>query len=332
MPNTRNPYSGVLLVNLGTPSAPTAAAIRRYLREFLSDPRVIEVPRAVWLPILHGAILPRRPRRLVPAYEKIWTPEGSPLRVIGERQAHGVAERLQKTLGKPVEVRLAMAYGEPSLPATLAEFHSQGVERLVVLPLFPQYSGATIGAVHDAVGTLLRGQRVRPELCLIHDYHKDSGYIAALAASVQAHWARHGRGRHLLLSFHGVPQSYVDAGDPYRSQCETTARLLAEALRLKTTDWSLAFQSRFGKAPWLKPYTDERIAELAHAGTPLDVFCPGFAADCLETLEEVAIRYRALYAQNGGSAFHVVPALNDSPEHLDALAAIAARRLAVEPV
>lgn len=327
MPNSHAPRSGVLLVNLGTPSAPTVPAIRRYLREFLSDPRVIEVPRAIWLPILYGAILTRRPRRLIPAYEKIWMKAGSPLLVHGKRQAQGVAERLQRQFGATVNVGLAMAYGEPSLPAALAAFRAQGIERLVVLPLFPQYSGATVGAVHDAVGSLLRGRRVRPDLHLVRDYHDDPGYIAALAAQVRAHWARHGRGRHLLLSFHGIPRSYVEAGDPYRTQCETTARLLAEALALPATGWSLAFQSRFGKAPWLEPYTDERIAELARAGTPLDVFCPGFAADCLETLEEVAIRYRALYARSGGSAFHVVAALNDSSEHLDALAAIAARCL-----
>lgn len=321
------PRCGVMLVNLGTPAAPTRPAIRRYLAQFLSDPRVIELPRAVWLPLLYGLILPRRPRRLVPAYRKIWGPEGSPLLVISRKQTQGLAELLAQRFDTPPAVALAMSYGEPSIAAAWRALQDQHIGRLLVLPLFPQYSGATVGAVMEAVFDALRGSRDLPAVRTVHDYHDDPGYIDALATQVREHWNRRGRGRHLLMSFHGLPRRYVDKGDPYHAQCLETSRLLARALGLADTEWSIGFQSRFGRAPWLQPYTDACLIRLARSGTGVDVVCPGFAADCLETLEEVDIRYRALFAAHHGQGFECVPALNAGDAHLTALAGIVTREL-----
>ncbi|HEU0197766.1 MAG TPA: ferrochelatase [Nevskiaceae bacterium] len=321
------PRCGVLLVNLGTPAAPTAAAIRSYLRQFLSDPRVIELPRAAWLPILYGFVLTRRPRRLVPAYRKIWGADGSPLLAISRRQVQAIEARLAQDYGDDIAVELAMAYGEPSADVALQAFEQRHIQRLLVLPLFPQYSGATVGAVHDAVGALLKGRRRLPAVRTVTGYHDDPGYLDALAQCVRRYWAEHGPAGHLLLSFHGLPQRYVDAGDPYQQQCFTTAKLLAQSLGLERDAWSVAFQSRFGKAPWLKPYTDQRLEELAAANGNVDIFCPGFAADCLETLEEVDIRYRALFAARGGASFRVIPCPNDSAAHIQALTRLIIREL-----
>jgi ferrochelatase len=314
------PKTGVLLVNLGTPDAPTAAAIRRYLRQFLSDPRVVELPRALWLPILYGFILPLRPRRLARAYATIWNEQGSPLLAISQRQTERLRQALTTRLGCELPVALAMSYGNPSIEQGLHELEQQGVRRLLLLPLYPQFSGTTTASVLDAVLAAFGRRRWPPELRTVNQYHDHSGYIAALAQSVSDHWSANGRSDYLLVSFHGIPQTYVQAGDPYFCQCHKTARLLAEALALEPGRWSVAFQSRLGKAPWVQPYTDFELPRLAGAGIgTLDVICPGFAADCLETLEEVAQRYRADFIRAGGRELRYIPALNDSAAHIEAL-------------
>lgn len=305
--------TGVLLVNLGTPDAPTAAAIRRYLREFLSDPRVVEIPRALWLPVLYGFILPFRPKKLVHAYNSVWSERGSPLMDVSQQQA----VQLQALLGADVPVALGMTYGNPSIGSALADLKQKGVQRVVVLPLYPQYSGTTTAAVADAVFRALARERHIPELRTINDYHAHPSYIEALASSVRAYRQAHGASEHLLMSFHSIPQRYVDQGDPYDARCKRTAALLAEALQLKPEQWSLSFQSRLGREPWLQPYTDVILPQYAARGIKtLDVICPGFSADCLETLEEVAIRYRADFLAAGGKDFRYIPALNADAEHI----------------
>lgn len=313
---------GVLLANLGTPDAPTPAAIRRYLAEFLGDPRVVELPRALWWPILYGFILPLRPRRLAHAYRSIWTPEGSPLLAIGRAQQAG----LQQRLGPEIPVALGMRYGAPGIAGALEALLARGARRIAVLPLYPQYSATTTATVFEAVLDEVRPLRWWPELHFVNGYHDEPGYIEALAASVRAHWAVHGRGEHLLMSFHSIPLRCLDAGDPYYCFCQKTARLLAAALALAPTEWTLSFQSRVGRARWLSPYTDRVVERLAQAGVRrLDAICPGFAADCLETLEEVALRYGEQFRAAGGEALRYIPALNASAAHLDLLAALARR-------
>ena len=320
--------TGVLLVNLGTPDAPTPGAIRRYLAQFLADRRVVEIPRALWLPILHLFILPLRPRRLAHAYASIWRDDGSPLLAISRQQSAALHALLRQRFDREVPVALAMSYGQPSIAAALAELDAQNVRRLLVLPLFPQYSGSTTAAVLDALFAQLGQRRWPPELRTVNSYHDDASYIEALAASVRSHWRSAGRGEHLLMSFHGIPQRYVESGDPYYCQCLKTARLLAEALELTPDSWSAAFQSRFGKAPWVQPYADQRIRQLAQQGLKhLDVICPGFAADCLETLEEIALRYGAEFIEAGGIALRYIPALNAEPAHIEALADLVAGNL-----
>jgi ferrochelatase len=320
--------AGVLLINLGTPDAPTAPAIRRYLAQFLSDRRVVELSPLLWLPILYGLILPFRPKRLVHAYEQVWTAEGSPLLAIGKRQAAGLEQALRQALGREVPVALGMSYGKPSIADALAELEAKQARRIVVLPLYPQYSGTTTAAALDALFGLLRQRRWLPELRTVNSYHDDPAYIAALADSVRAHWQAQGRGGHLLLSFHGLPQKNVLAGDPYYCQCQKTARLLAEALDLGQGEFSVAFQSRFGKLPWVQPYTEPVVQALAARGVrELDLVCPGFAADCLETLEEVRLRYGASFRAAGGGELRYIPALNDGAAHLAALCNLVQRQL-----
>ncbi|MGH8443082.1 MAG: ferrochelatase [Nevskiaceae bacterium] len=314
---------GVLLTNLGTPDAPTPQAIRPYLREFLSDRRVVDLPRWLWLPVLHGVILPLRPRKLAPLYARIWRTDGSPLLAL----TRGLGAALAGAL-RDVPVAVAMRYGSPGIAAGLEQLRAAGVDRVVVLPLYPQYSGTTTASAFDGVEAALRALGWQPPLARIADYHADDGYIAALAAGVREHWAAHGRGEHLLLSFHGIPQRYADRGDPYGRQCQETARRLAGALQLRDGDWQLAYQSRVGKAAWLGPYTDVVIPLLARRGVRrLDVACPGFAVDCLETLDEVVIRYQAAFVAAGGEALRYVPALNARPDHVAALARIATAHL-----
>ena len=317
--HTQPAKTGVLLVNLGTPEAPTPKAIRAYLKEFLSDTRVVDVEPALWWPILNLIILNTRPKKLAAKYQAIWTAEGGPLVAIGKKQAAGIAQRLSARAGAAVPVALAMRYGAPGIETALAELDAQGVRRIVLLPLFPQYSASTTAAVLDATFAALSRRRWLPELVTLNSYHDHPGYIDALAASVEAHWTTTGRGEHLLMSFHGIPQRYFDLGDPYFCHCQKTGRLLAERLGLAATDWSLSFQSRFGKEPWIKPYTNEHLATLSARGIKtLDVIAPGFAADCLETLEEIAVEYQEDFAKLGG-ALRYVAALNDGNPHLDAL-------------
>ncbi|HUB91786.1 MAG TPA: ferrochelatase [Dyella sp.] len=318
--------AGVLLVNLGTPDAPTARAVRPYLAEFLGDPRVIEYPRWLWWLILHGIILRIRPARSAHAYARVWTPEGSPLRIGSERLAAALQARLGQTAAGSVRVALAMRYGKPSVREQIAQMQREGVRRLLVLPLYPQYSGTSTGSVIDAVADTFKHLRWPPELRMINDYHDDAGHIDALAQSIERWWAEHGRGDKLLLSFHGIPQRYVAAGDPYLQQCQATARLLRERLQLDEAQLLVSFQSRVGREPWLQPYTDETVKRLAREGVKrLDVACPGFAVDCLETLEEIAMQNAEFFTEAGGDALRYIPALNDSNEQVASLAALIVR-------
>ena len=315
--------AGVLLVNLGSPAAPSAGAVRRYLKQFLSDRRVVDLPALLWQPILRGVVLTTRPRRSARLYRSIWTPNGSPLVVNTRRQAQGLAERLA---GQDVAVVHAMTYGAPALADGLAEL--AGCARIVVLPLFPQHSASTQGAVFDTLATALRPAMRLPSVDFVADFCDHPGYIAALAQSVRAHWAAHGRGQRLLMSFHGLPQRNVDRGDPYAGQCRRTAQLLAQALELGTDDWQFAFQSRFGRARWLEPATDTVLRDWGQRRLArIDVICPGFVADCLETLEEIAIGGRHTFQTAGGGEFRYIACLNDSPPWLDALADLVRARL-----
>ena len=319
--------AAVLLVNLGTPDEPTAPALRRYLAEFLSDPRVVEIPRVVWLPILHGIILRTRPARSAAKYASVWMPEGSPLAVWTQRQTQALAGKLAAR-GHQVVVRHAMRYGNPSLPSTLDALRAEGVNRVLVLPLYPQYAAATTASVADKVLQWATQARRMPELRFVAEYHDDPVYVAALAAQLRAHWAANGRGDKLVLSFHGVPERSLHLGDPYHCQCHKTARLLAAALGLGKDEVLVTFQSRFGKAKWLEPYTEPTLQRLASEGVKrVDVACPGFVADCLETLEEIAQEARDAFLAAGGQTFSYVPCLNDAPEWIDALAALAERHL-----
>ena len=312
--------TGVLLCNLGTPDAPTAGATRRYLAEFLSDPRVVEIPRAVWKPILHGIILRTRPAKSAAKYQSIWTPEGSPLLVWSRKQATLLRGYLGER-GHDVSVRLGMRYGNPSIASELDALRAEGCTRVLVVPLYPQYSGTTTASVIDAVTAWARRARHVPELRFINRFHDDPGYIRALARTVHQHWQSHGRPDKLLMSFHGVPERTLTLGDPYHCECLKTARLLAERLALKPDQWQLSFQSRFGKAKWLEPSTQAVLEQLGHAGTRrVDVICPGFVADCLETLEEIAIEGKADFEAAGGQEYHYLPCLNDHHAWMAALA------------
>ncbi|MDH4124047.1 MAG: ferrochelatase [Gammaproteobacteria bacterium] len=313
--------TGVLLVNLGTPDSPTVRGVRRYLRQFLSDPRVVEYPRALWWLILNGIILLLRPARSAHAYRQIWTGRGSPLLFHSLDLAAAIQADLSDRMSGPVLVQLAMTYGNPSIEAGLDALYAAGARRTIVLPLYPQYSGTTTAAVFDAVANVLRMRRWLPELRFINQYHDNADFIAAHAENIRRHWQQHGRGEHLLFSFHGVPKSTLLNGDPYHCQCLKTARLIAEALKLAETGWSVAFQSRVGREEWLQPYTDEVLSKFGAASmSRVDVVCPGFAVDCLETLEEIALRYAELFIKAGGKALHYIPALNANPQHAALLA------------
>ena len=318
--------TGVLIANLGTPDAPTPRAVRKFLAEFLGDPRVIEAPRWLWLPILHGVILRLRPRLSAAAYRQIWTTAGSPLLVHSRRLADAVAAALQAD-GTEIPVVLGMTYGNPSIPQALRTLRAADVERLLVLPLFPQYSGTSTASVFDRVTSVLRQWRWVPELRFINHYHDEPAYIEALARRVTSHWQARERS-FLLFSFHGIPKSYVTAGDPYYCQSLHTARRLAEALQLADEDWSIAFQSRVGRAEWIGPYTETMLVERARAGQRrITVMCPGFATDCLETLEEIALRNREAFLRAGGESFDYIPALNADADHVELLTRLAQRHL-----
>jgi ferrochelatase len=321
------PTAGVLLVNLGTPDAPTAPALRRYLAEFLGDPRVVEIPRLAWWPILHGIILNTRPAKSAAKYATVWMPEGSPLAVWTQRQAEALQAELAAR-GHRLIVKPAMRYGQPSIPATLDALRAEGATRVLVLPLYPQYAAATTASVGDKVGEWARNARRVPELRFVGEYHDDPGYIGALAARVRQHWAEQGRAERLVLSFHGVPHRTLLLGDPYHCQCRTTARLLAERLGLAAGEMMVTFQSRFGKARWLEPYTEPTLRALAAQGVKrVDVMCPGFVSDCLETLEEIGAEAREAFLEAGGEAFRYIDCLNARPDWIAALAGVAERHL-----
>jgi ferrochelatase len=315
-------------MNLGTPAAPTAAAIRRYLHDFLRDRRVVDLPRLLWLPILYGPILMLRPRKIAAGYRDMWQRYGdSPLRVISRRQLDALQERLREWR-EPPAVRLAMTYGEPQLRDVVAELRRGGVEHILVLPLYPQFSATTTGAVYDQVAALFQSSRDVPALGVVKDYHRHPLYIEALAQSVLRHWAEHGPAQRLLMSFHGIPQRNVERGDPYLRQCETTAALLAGRLGLGAEQWQIAFQSRLGRARWLQPYTSVVLQQWgAERLQSVDIICPAFAADCLETLEEIAVENRHVFQRAGGGGFRYIPCLNDAAEHIDMMLALIAQAL-----
>lgn len=323
---------GVLLVNLGTPDAPTTSAVRRYLAEFLSDPRVVEVPKPIWWLILNGYILRTRPSRSAAAYRKVWTEQGSPLLLHTNDIAEGVQTQLSTRLSGAVHVEVGMTYGNPSIDSALQKLYAQCVRRIIVLPLYPQYSGTTTGSVFEAVVGELSKRRWVPELRFINHYHDSAGYVAALAASVRDHWDMHGRGERLLMSFHGVPKRTLLSGDPYHCQCRKTARLLAESLELGDDEWLVSFQSRVGREEWLRPYTDETLEQWGAERTGLiDVVCPGFAADCLETLEEIAMENAATFREAGGGDLRYIPALNARDDHVSFLSRTIEKNIAGWP-
>ncbi|MBI3241135.1 MAG: ferrochelatase [Chloroflexi bacterium] len=320
--------SGILLTNIGSPDAPTAKALRPYLAEFLGDPRIIELPRWLWLPILHSVILTTRPRRSALLYQNIWTDSGSPLLAIAQQQAAGLRERLAARTGSSIQVAIGMRYGNPSIASSLRQLRDSGVKRILVFPLFPQYSAATTASTFDAVFAELKTWRWMPELRTVNHYHDHPRYIAALANSIREYWQAHGKAERLLLSFHGIPKSYSLAGDPYAGECEMTARLVAAQLGLKEGEWQMSFQSRFGPVEWLQPYTDKLLEEWGKRGVrSVDALCPGFATDCLETIDEIGREARETFAKAGGGRLSYIPALNARPDHLDALAEVAMRQL-----
>ena len=319
--NTGQRLTGILVINLGTPDAPTPRAVRRYLAEFLSDPRVVEAPRIIWWLVLRAFILPLRPRRSAAAYRKVWTDEGSPLLTASRRQVSALEKALKPHFENGLALTLGMRYGNPSVASAMESLRLAGASRMVVLPLYPQYSGTTTASTFDAVASVLCRWRWLPELRFINHYHDHDQYIAAVADSVRDAWAESGRSERLLFSFHGIPRRYSEAGDPYPAQCHASAVLVADRLELPRESWAIAFQSRVGREEWLRPYTDQLLEQWAAAGIrSVDVVCPGFAADCLETLEEIAMENRDRFLEAGGADFRYIPALNDRPAHIDALA------------
>jgi ferrochelatase len=318
--------TAVLLVNLGTPDAPTPGAVRRYLAEFLADPRVIELPKLLWFPLLHGVILPFRSRRSAKAYAQVWTEQGSPLATY----SRSLSEKLHRALaedGRPLGVHMAMRYGNPSIASVLRGLKDRGLRRLLVLPLYPQFSATTTATVFDAVVDELKRWRWQPEFRFITDYHREPAWLDAVADGVRQHWQTHGRGDRLLFSFHGIPKRYFTAGDPYHCLCQFTAREVAERLQLPREAWELSFQSRVGKEEWLRPYTDETVAGLPAKGVrTLDVVCPGFAVDCLETIEEIAGENAEIFRHAGGNELRYIPALNDTDAHVGALTTLLHRQ------
>ena len=312
--------TGVLLINLGTPAAPTAAAVRPYLRSFLSDRRVVDLPALLWQPLLRGVILPLRAKKSAANYAKVWFKEGSPLEVFTRRQCEG----LQSRLPEDVAVAYAMSYSEPSIPSAIEALKAQGVGRLIVLPLYPQYAGSSSAAALDQVHSALKRQRNQMSLRTVSRFYDHPAYIGAQAAQIRNYRAQHGSGGKLLFSFHGIPLRHERNGDPYQSECRHSARLIAAELGLGEQDYEVCFQSRFGPAKWLEPNTQQLIKQLAkkNAGGRIDIACPGFVADCLETMEEIAISGRELFHAAGGSDYHYIPCLNDNPDWLDALAQI----------
>lgn len=322
-PQSDSDATGVLLVNLGTPDAPTKPALKQYLKEFLSDPRVVEAPRWLWNLALYGVILNIRPAKSAKAYAKVWTENGSPLQSISTAQAAALQNRMGN---EKLHVELAMRYCNPSITDAMAKLREKGVTRLIVLPLYPQYSGSTSGSVFDAIGDELKTWRWVPELHFISEYYRDAAYIDALAASIREAREATGAAQKLVYSFHGIPRRYVDNGDPYQRQCEWTAQAVSHRLGLADDDWILLFQSRFGREEWLQPYADKTLEAMPGQGiTSVDLVCPGFSADCLETLEEVNMENREIFLKAGGESYQYIPCLNDRPDHIDMMAGLVKR-------
>ncbi len=319
--NPENSPTGVLLTNLGTPDSPGVDDVRRYLKEFLSDRRVVSLSRLIWWPLLNLVILNTRPKHSARAYEKIWTDEGSPLMVIGRQQAQALQSALAKEDGYRVE--LAMRYGKPSIAAGIKRLKQQGVKKIVVLPLYPQFSHTTTSSTRDAVNSVVNSDPATPEIYFIEQFYDHPDYISALANSVRTHWACSGRADKLVMSFHGIPEAYAAAGDPYPQQCRQTAALLAEALQLDEDAWIVTFQSRVGRKEWLRPYTDKTLESLAQSGTrSVQILCPGFSADCLETLEEIEVENRNYFLEAGGERYEYIACLNAQPDHIQMLASL----------
>jgi len=322
------PRIGVLLTNLGTPEAPTAKALRPYLKQFLWDPRVVEVPRPIWWLILNGIILNTRPKRSAEAYRAVWTERGSPLLMHLEDQVAGVEQRLVAQYGDRFIVRGAMRYGAPAIHTVLDEMFAAGMEQLVVLPLYPHYGGPTTGSTYDEVSSALTRRRWLPSLRFVSSYHDNPGYIQAVSQSIEAHWQTHGRADKLVLSYHGMPKRYLLEGDPYHCQCHKTSRLIGEQLGLNAAEMITTFQSRFGREEWLQPYTDETLRGLPEQGVAsVQVVCPGFSADCLETIEEIGMENRDTFLEAGGTRYEYIPCLNAEPAHIEALTELIAGEL-----
>ena len=312
--------TGILLVNLGTPDAPTAKAVRPYLKEFLSDPRVVEIPKPIWWLILNGIILNVRPKKSAAKYATIWTDEGSPLRVHTDKQAKLLQGYLGERTKAPLVVDYAMRYGNPSIPSVLRKLKEQNCQRILVVPMYPQYAASSTATAFDVVFDVLRHMRNTPALRTIRNYHDYPGYIKALAKNINDYWMKNGRPDKLVMSFHGVPRYTLEKGDPYHCECQKTSRLLAQQLGLKTEQYTLSFQSRFGKAEWIKPYTTATLQELGKQKTRrVDVVCPGFVADCLETLEEIAQEGKEDFQHAGGGEYHYIPCLNEQNDWMHAL-------------
>lgn len=321
--------TGILLINLGTPEAPTAPALKRYLKEFLSDPRVVEIPRPIWWLILNGIILNTRPKKSAAKYASIWMPEGSPLKVHTERQAKLLKGWLGERIKSPFRIEYAMRYGKPSIASGIDALKAAGCDRILLLPMYPQYAASTTATANDVAFKHFSRMRNAPALRTIKHYHDDPGYIRALAHNIRDYWQRNGRPDVLLMSFHGLPRYTLDKGDPYHCECQKTGRLLAEALDLSAEQYRVTFQSRFGKAEWLQPYTDKTLEALGREGiSRVDAVCPGFVADCLETLEEIALEGKETFLHAGGKSFHYIPALNEHPDWIEALGNIVLSNLA----
>ena len=319
---------GVLITNLGTPDEPTTPALRRYLDQFLSDPRVIELPRLLWWLILHGIVLRTRPKKSAEGYRSVWSEDGSPLLAHTRGQAEGLKQRLQFRYGPNIEVAYAMRYGNPSIASALEDLQRRGVRQLLVLPMYPQYSASTTGSTFDALSQDFQQRRWLPDLRFISHYHDFEPYIEALARKIERHWAENGRPDMLVLSYHGVPKRYLLNGDPYHCECHKTTRLLAKRLGLRDGEYMTTFQSRFGNEEWLQPYTDETMKSLPNQGVKrVHVACPGFSADCLETIEEIDEENREYFMEAGGEDFHYIPALNSDDDHIDMIATLVEKHL-----
>lgn len=322
----QQPAVGVLLVNLGTPDAPTTSALRRYLKQFLSDPRVVEMNRALWWLLLNGIILNTRPKKSAHAYQSVWGKDGSPLMKYSKLQTQKLQMVLSDSKTKTIHVELAMTYGSPSIQQAMQTLREKKCDKIMVLPLYPQYSGSTTAAVTDQVFEELQSWRRVPDLRVLAAYHDLPSYIDALANSVREHWQKHGQAEKLLMSFHGIPQRYFDQGDPYPCHCRKTGRLLAERLGLNENQWLLTFQSIFGREEWVKPYTAEQLKSWGSEGIKdVDVICPGFASDCLETLEEIQVENHDYFIEAGGQKLSYIPALNDRDDHIEVLAELVKR-------